>query len=596
MIELLAKGTDSREHQQRILAAGEELILGRQAKDFSVAWDDRISREHAVLTLRPDNRVEVARHPRGRNPIFFRGLKKDYFVLGVGEHFVIGRTTFTVSLRTSVEDSGKVRREVSEHTFVPEDLRRQRFRDATGRIDVLCRLPELISGSTSENELLVRVANVVLQATTSAAEVFVLRAAEGEIEVLQSVFRIPSAKDRRPSGRLVREAVSSGKNVLHLWRSDAGETAAESHFTLGDNVDWAFAVPVLSNACPGWVIYVTGRRVPGSDGLFETSFAEAPDELADDVKFTEVVATMLGNLQQVRALQQRQAGLSRFFAPVVMEALAGRDTFEVLKPREENISVLFCDLRGFSRKSEEQSGELMGLLQRVSEALGVMTKNILRRDGVIGDFHGDAAMGFWGWPLPQLDSPERACQTALEILSDFQRKGASHDGPLGGFRCGIGIASGRGVAGRIGTSDQVKVTAFGPVVNLASRLEGMTKMFSAEILVDEPTANYVRTSLSPKVARVRKLARVRPVGMQTPLVVHQLLPSADVPGTLADEDIAMYESALEALLDLRWDDAFELLHQVPASDRVKDFLTVFIARHGRVPPEQWDGVIPLDKK
>lgn len=596
MLELIAEGTDSRERRQQPLIGGAELIVGRQTDQFAVAWDDRISREHAVLTLRSDNRVEVVRHPRGRNPIFFRGLKKDRFVLGVGEHFVIGRTTFTVALMTSVEDSTKARREITEHTFVPEVLRRQRFRDATGRIDVLCRLPELISGSASESELLVRVANVVLQATASAAEVFVLRVGDAEVEILQSVCRIASAKDSRPSGRLVREAVSSGKNVLHLWRSDDGDLEAEKRFTLGDNLDWAFAVPVLSNACPGWVIYVTGRRVSGGDGLLRSSFADAPDELADDVKFTEVVATMLGNLQQVRALQQRQAGLSRFFAPVVMEALAGRDTFEVLKPREENISVLFCDLRGFSRKSEEQAGELMGLLQRVSEALGVMTRNILRRDGVIGDFHGDAAMGFWGWPLPQLDSPARACQTALEILSDFQRKSASPDGPLGGFRCGIGIASGRGVAGRIGTSDQVKVTAFGPVVNLASRLEGMTKMFSAEILVDEATANYVRTALSPSVARVRKLAKVRPAGMQTPLVVHQLLPSADVPGTLANADIEMYEKALEALLEFRWDDAFELLHEVPASDRVKDFLTVFIASHGRVPPDQWDGVIPLGKK
>lgn len=602
MIEIVAQSSNLKNRMQLPLQRGTEVVLGRQSEPLSVTWDDCVSRHHAIILLRADDRVEVKRHPKARNPIFFRGVKRDNFVLSIGEHFVIGSTTFTVSEGASVEEGRRGTPQVTEHTFLPEELRQTRFRDATGRIDVLCRLPELIAGSASENELLVRVANVILQATTSAAEVFVLRVLDSKIDVLQSVYRIPGAKDRKPSSRLVREAASSGRYVLHMWRDQQSAEQEEANFTVGDNVDWAFAVPILSDACPGWVIYVTGRRSPGLDGLsrdnrlMETEFAGPPDDLIDDVKFTEVVATTLGNLQQVKTLQKRQAGLSRFFAPVVMDALAGRDTLEVLKPREEEISVLFCDLRGFSKKSEENAGNLMSLLERVSEALGVMTRRILNRDGVIGDFHGDAAMGFWGWPLKQPDSAERACQTALDILSEFQQHGASQESPLGGFRCGIGIASGPAVAGRIGTTDQVKVTAFGPVVNLASRLEGMTKLFAAEILLDEQTAETIKATLSPSVVRVRRLAKVRPVGMQLPLVVHQLLPPASTPGTISDAGIKAYESALDALLALRWEEAFELLHDVPASDRVKDFLTVFIASHGRTAPENWDGVISLNKK
>lgn len=595
MVELVAQGTEPKDRWQHPLERGAELVIGRQAGAMVVDWDSFVSREHAIVLLRTDDRVEVRRHPQARNPIFFRGNKRDSFVLQVGEHFVIGNTTFTVTEGSSIEDANRAMPEVTEHTFLPEELRRARFRDATSRIDVLCRLPELIIGSASESELLVRVANVILQATLSAADVFVLRVKDSKIETLQSVYRIPGATERKPSSRLVREAASSGRYVVHLWQGQP-KNEEQSHFTMLDNVDWAFAVPVLSDACPGWVIYVTGRRMPGNDGLLETESNSLPEELVDDVKFTEVVATTLGNLQQVKALQKRQAGLSRFFAPVVMDALAGRDTFEVLKPREEDLSVLFCDLRGFSRKSEEQAGELMSLLERVSEALGIMTRSILNRDGVIGDFHGDAAMGFWGWPLAQPDSAQRACRTAIDILSEFQRQGASADGPLGGFRCGIGIASGRAVAGRIGTTDQVKVTAFGPVVNLASRLEGMTKLFSAEILLDQLTAETIKETLAPDIVRVRRLAKVRPAGMQSPLLVHQLLPPANVPGTISNAGIRAYESALDALLELRWDEAFELLHEVPASDRAKDFLTVFIASHGRTAPDNWDGVIPLNKK
>ena len=68
------------------------------------------------------------------------------------------------------------------------------------------------------------------------------------------------------------------------------------------------------------------------------------------------------------------------------------------------MTVLFCDLRGFSRESERSADDLFGLLERVSRALGVMTHHILEEGGVIGDFHGDAAMGFWGWPIAQADA------------------------------------------------------------------------------------------------------------------------------------------------------------------------------------------------
>ena len=158
---------------------------------------------------------------------------------------------------------------------------------------------------------------------------------------------------------------------------------------------------------------------------------------------------------------------------------------------------MFCDLRGFSRHSEQSAEDLLGLLNRVSQALGVTTHQIREQGGVLGDFHGDAAMGFWGWPLPQPDAAVRACLAALAIRAEFAETASRRDDPLADFRVGIGIATGRAVAGKIGTVDQVKVTVFGPVVNLASRLEGMTKILHAPILIDERTAIVVRNQLSP---------------------------------------------------------------------------------------------------
>ena len=301
--------------------------------------------------------------------------------------------------------------------------------------------------------------------------------------------------------------------MLHVWRG--AESAAPESFTASDTFDWAFCTPVLGKACRGWGLYVAGRFNVERTGLTPSS---DPTDLREDVKFTELVAAMLSSLRQMRLLEHRHATLSQFFSPVVLDTLAVEDPEVVLAPRETEVSVLFCDLRGFSRESERQAGDLLGLLQRVSKALGVMTHHIREQGGVVGDFQGDAAMGFWGWPLPQNDAVLRTCRAALAVRAEFEA--------TAGFHAGIGVATGRAVAGKIGTVDQVKVTVFGPVVNLASRLEGMTKILQAPILLDEATARIVRQQVPRDVARVRRLAIVRPYGLDTPLEVSELLPPA----------------------------------------------------------------------
>jgi adenylate cyclase len=254
---------------------------------------------------------------------------------------------------------------------------------------------------------------------------------------------------------------------------------------------------------------------------------------------------------------------------------------------------LFCDLRGFTRASERAAHELMSLLERVSRALGVMTKHILDTGGVIGDFHGDAAMGFWGWPFEQPDRVHRACAAALAISNEFENAAIQAGHPLSDFRIGIGIATGRAVAGRIGTADQVKITVFGPVVNLAARLQELTKILRAPILIDEITADAVRGTVAPDFARVRRIAKLRPRGLESPLMVSQLLPPASV-SQITNAQINKYEQALDALIAGDFEQSFSLLHQIPSEDRVKDFLTVFIAQNHRQPPAGWTGVVEVE--
>jgi adenylate cyclase len=608
MPDLIAQGPEAQQRWRRPLPGDESVVLGRQGGVWAVPWDHQVSRRH--VSLRWNGRqLEVERLAEGRNPVFLRGEEVERCALSPGEHFVIGRTTFTLADQQAsmVSDAPEP---VQQQSFSAQYLKQVQFRNPDHRIEVLSRLPDVISGAAGDKELVVRLVSMLLAGVPRADAAAVVAAedisgqwpvASGQCEAASGSCpnpeppnhepplvlhwdQRPAVKgDFRPSQSLILEALRQRQSVLHVWRG--ADTAVPDSYTASDSFDWAFCAPVLGHACRGWGLYVAGRFNVERSG--STPSSDVTD-LREDVKFTELVAAMLSSLRQMRLLEHRHGTLSQFFSPVVLDTLADEDPEVVLAPRETQVSVMFCDLRGFSRESERASGDLLGLLQRVSRALGVMTHHIRQQGGVVGDFQGDAAMGFWGWPLPQADAVARTCRAALAVRAEFEA--------TTGFRSGIGVATGRAVAGKIGTVDQVKVTVFGPVVNLASRLEGMTKIIQAPILLDETTARIVRAEVPREVARVRRLAVVRPYGLDSPLEVSELLPPLEEYPVLGDEHINYYEAALDAFLARQWPKAFELLHRIPAEDQVKDFLIVYIARHNRRPPPDWDGVIPLESK
>lgn len=592
MADLIAQGADSRNRWRRALVADRQVVLGRAAT-WPAPWDDRISRRHAELQW-DGRRLHVRRLADARNPIFYKGQQLDEFMLLAGEHFVIGDTTFTVS-NDRVHVSLDVPAPAEEQAFSTEYLHNLPFRRVGPHIDVLSRLPEVIGGAGSDAELSVRLVNLLLAGLprAGAAALVAARDTKGgrpNVDVLHWDRRGAARGEFQPSQRLILDALARSESVLHVWNSSTAASGS-SEFTINQGIDWAFSTPVMGRACRGWALYVAGRFAARGSA---TSPVSDPRDLRDDLKFTELAATTLGALCDVRRLERERAGLSQFFAPPVMEALQDVDPEVALAPREAEVTVLFCDLRGFSRVSERSSDNLMGLLERVSQSLGVATHAIRAEGGVLGDFHGDSAMGFWGWPLPQEDAALRAARAALAIQASFAA--ATEDSPLAGFRVGIGLATGRAVAGKIGTSDQVKVTVFGPVVNLASRLEGMTKMLHAPILIDERTAARLRPQCDSAEMLLRRVAIVRPAGMAAQVEATELLPGGDAGVTLTTAHVATYERALDEFIAGNWQAALDQLHQVPATDRVKDFLMLVIAQHDRRPPDGWQGVIALTAK
>ena len=601
---LLAQGPTPADSWRKPLPADVPVVVGRAAPDWAAPWEPFLARKHVELTAR-GGKVKVRKLTAATNPIFRAGVASDSFELVPGEAFVVGRTTFTILAggRSPVSPSDD-RPLLEARTVGHHELDRLAFRDAPHRLDVLSRLPEVISHATDDADLFGRLVDMLLAGIRRADAVALVALTDDDapMRVLHWDRRLSGEGDFEPSKRLVKEAVAQQKQtVLRVWGAPAQpESSPTNPYTLQGQFDWAYCTPIYSDACPGWAMYVAGRF---NGAQAHTLLAPwESNELRDDVKFTELVADILGSLRQVQVLRERQGVFRRFFSPGVMSVLSGGDAPRALEPREADVTVLFCDLRGFSRKVEEAGDHLLEVLNRVSAALGLMTKNILDNRGAIADFLGDAAMGFWGWPLEQPGKVEQACRAALGIRAAFEAVGRDPSHPLYGFRVGIGVASGRAVAGGIGTPEQAKVTVFGPVVNLSSRLQDMTKLLRVPILVDEPTAEAVRALLPRDVGRVRRMAKVRPYGLETPLVVAELIPPAPPPGTeaaegaLTEADLDAYDQALDAFMEGDWTAAYKHLHRVPPDDRGKDVLTEFILKHNRTPPPAWDGVIPLGSK
>lgn len=596
MLELVAEGPQVDQRWKKKLLDGKTSVLGRELSvDFPTPWDPHISRKHVNLTSSvEESQLHVIRHENASNSIWYDGQEVDECYLKPGDCFVIGSTTFRLVTVRSETDS-PVGLPFREHTYSQKQLKSIHFSDADKRIDVLSHLPKVINHARTDDELFESLVSVLLVGLIRADAVAIVRIptnSDESVEILNWDRRRETSGDFHPSKRLIAEAIQKQKqSTLHIWNPDDSQTA---DYTVAQELDWAVCTPLPGSHNEGWGIYFAGRWNL-ADGL-ELNENHETTLINSDVKFAEIVAEIVSSVRKLSQLERQQSSLRQFLSPPILAALGDDLDSHLLDPRECDVAVLFCDLRGFTQKAEQQQNDLLGLLDRVSKALELMTKEILDLGGVIGDFHGDAALGFWGWPLASSEAPLNACKAALRIQSAFKKLEGQSGHPLADFKTGIGIACGRSVAGKIGTSDQVKITVFGPVVNLASRLEGMTKQLRVPILIDSNTVEGIAGKLTPQVARLRKLARVVPFGMETPVDVHEILAPEDQGSDLTNEHLKKYELGVNQFIEGNWESAYQNIHSMPSSDRAQDFLNMIIAKNNRTAPEDWEGVIHLTEK
>jgi adenylate cyclase len=234
------------------------------------------------------------------------------------------------------------------------------------------------------------------------------------------------------------------------------------------------------------------------------------------------------------------------------------------------------------------------LIQLLNEYFTPMTRIIMAHQGTLDKYIGDALMALWGAPVPVPDHALQACQAVLEMektMAELQKKWGAQGLPRLAAR--FGLHTGRVVAGNVGSRERFDYTVLGDTVNLASRLEGVNKVYGTRVLLSEETAGRVQDRLL-----LREVDLVQVKGRGQPVAIYELmglLPAAGPPAWLAS-----FAEGLRAYRWRQWQEASrafaEVLQLKPGDRPAQVFLERCRSLAGAPPPPGWQGVFVLDSK
>jgi adenylate cyclase len=283
-----------------------------------------------------------------------------------------------------------------------------------------------------------------------------------------------------------------------------------------------------------------------------------------------------------------------FLSPAVIAELE-KDPDKVKLGGEERVmTALFSDLAGFSTFSEKLTPAQ--LVDFLNEYLSAMSHIIIKELGTIDKYEGDAIICFWGAPATQEDHARLACTAAVEMIEkldqlrvEFLAQG------LPELHVRIGVNSGKMIVGNMGSKQRMDYTIMGDSVNLASRIEGVSKLYGTTILITQDTLDLIGDEFM-----VREIDTVRVMGRSTPTTLFELICRADRVSATLQQTVDTYSEGLALYKNQQFSDAasvFTKCIELDSTDKPAYALLEKCQNFCETPPDpDWDGVSNLDSK
>ena len=321
-------------------------------------------------------------------------------------------------------------------------------------------------------------------------------------------------------------------------------------------------------------------------------------ELAEPIVLYSAVSEVNGLINSLNMMKRALRTFGMFVPRDLVRELVSSGRPIELGGSDRELTVMFTDIADFSALSERMPhGEL---LVHVSRHLAAISECVGEENGTVDKYIGDAVMAFWGAPSPLDDHAVRGCVAALKAkyIQDQMNAEWLRNG-LPALYIRIGLHTSQVIVGNIGSVQRMSYTAVGDGVNVASRLEGVNKVYGTQICISQSVLDATGGQFV-----VRPLDKVAVKGRLAGETVYELVGMVNGPAHLLCtsqqmETCRLTQQAFAAYQAQDWQQAIQLYQQLAQLDAKDKVPTLFMERcrqYQAVPPQNWDGVYKLESK
>lgn len=358
------------------------------------------------------------------------------------------------------------------------------------------------------------------------------------------------------------------------------------------------ALPAVTSAAGHLADAVMERIHPLTYALDEVAHGARDVRLEEggSSDFIEVSRHFNHMVQELQLAERMERAFGTYVSAQVLEKIKAQHGEAAIPASLRHATVLFADIRGFTTLSEKLPPErVVDLLNRYFDRI---VDVISSHEGYLDKFIGDAVVVVFNGPIDQPDHGERAVRCACSMIAAVEEMNEAGAFPeVGRIDLGIGVASGPMVCGNIGSAKQMEYTVIGDTVNLAARIEGMTKLYGTRVIISSATWELVED----QAREVRRLARVVAKGKKKSVMLIEVLDPLPTPMREAKLTTrACFETALEAFETGEMSAALAGYEAVLAQSP-DDKAAQLGVEHARSYlddglPEAWDGAVRLESK